>query len=176
MKQITVNLYDIDELKAQYPDGYEKALEKWRDNNDYYGLNGYMQEYCKELITENQIKLVGGYKMQVFYSLSYCQGDGAMFEGTFLYRDKYYVTVRQSGHYYHYNSKDIIVEEEDIDGNEVDTDEIEKEFNDIYIDICKKLAISGYNFIEAENEEDNILETMRANEYTFESDGTMNNG
>lgn len=166
----------MDELKDQFPDGYQKAIEKWRNDNDYPFLAEYMQDNLRELLDNTEIKLAEGYKMQVFYSLSYCQGDGAMFEGTFLYRDKYYVTVKQSGHYYHYNSKSIEVESEDIDGEEVDTGEIEEEFNHIYVNICEKLAKAGYEYIEGENSEENILETMRINEYTFESDGTMNNG
>jgi len=176
MKTISINLYTINELKEQFPEGYEKAIQKMREENEYCGLSDYMNDNLRELLDNTEIKLVEGYKMQVFYSLSYCQGDGAMFEGTFLYRDKYYVTVKQSGHYYHYNSKNITVESEDIDGNEVDTGEIEEEFNKIYVDICEKLAKAGYEYIEEENEEANIVDNCIANDYTFESDGTMNNG
>jgi hypothetical protein len=147
MKTISINLYTINELKEQFPKGYEKAIQKMREENEYWGLSDYMNDNLRELLDNTEIKLVEGYKMQVFYSLSYCQGDGAMFEGTFLYRDKYYITAKQSGHYYHYNSKNITVEEEDIDGNEVDTGEIEEEFNKIYVDICDELEKIGYDYI-----------------------------
>jgi hypothetical protein len=173
MKTIQVNLYDIDELKAQYPDEYKKAIQKEQEYNDYLGLADYMTEYCEELLKDNGI--TG--KPTVMYSLSYCQGDGVMFEGEFEWK-KYRVYIKQSGHYYHSNSKSIEIQELDNEGFDIGEDyepKVYAEFEAIYQDICNKLEKAGYNYIDEENEEENILDNMRANEYTFESDGTMNN-
>lgn len=165
MIQKTINLYTIDELKEKYPKGYEKALQDWRESNEYWGLEEYMTEYCKELLKENEIE--GDPKL--FYSLSYCQGDGAMFEGDFVW-EGYDVNVKQSGHYYHYNSKDTTITDEEEDDI---SEDVYIDFNNIYVDICKKLEKAGYDYIEGENEEENILDNMRANEYIFTENGKI---
>ena len=164
----TINLYTIDELKEQYPDGYQKAIEKWREDIDYPFLEDYMTELCIELLEENEI--VG--KPTVMYDLSYCQGDGAMFEGSFEWKG-YTIDIKHSGHYYHYNSKDMSIY--DKDGDEIVAGDIDIDFNNLYVEICDKLERAGYKYIEEEREEENILDTIRANEYTFESNGIMNN-
>jgi hypothetical protein len=74
--------------------------------------------------------------------------------------------------YYHYNSKNIELWDE---SGEVSLDAEEKvycEFNDLYVDICQKLEKHGYNYIEAEDEDSVVDETILANEYTFLVNGT----
>lgn len=166
--QKTITLYTFDELPKEIQ---KKVIERFQNSEEHYFLGEQMQEKIDELLKENNI--VGDAK--VMYSLSYCQGDGAMFEGSFVWNG-YNIPVKQSGHYYHYNSKSI-GEITTIDGEEI-TDskkyqDIENEFNALYVEICQKLAKWGYSCIESDLEESNIIENIKANEYTFTIDGRI---
>jgi len=165
-KEIT--LYTFSELSKEVQ---KKVIRRFQDNEEHYFLDENMREYLKELLEENKIEG----KAKIYYSLSYCQGDGAMFEGDFVWNG-YNIPVKHSGHYYHYNSKSI-GEITTADGEEIEDSkkyqEIEKEFNDLYVEICQKLAKWGYSCIEADLEESNIIENIEANEYTFREDGTI---
>lgn len=89
MKTITreYQLYTFDELSQEAKD---KARAKYNENNEYYFLGDNMAERLHELLEENKIKdlndtsKAGTKPTPVFYSLSYSQGDGAMFEGNFV--------------------------------------------------------------------------------------------
>ena len=49
----------------------------------------------------------------------------------------------------------------------------EKEFKEIYFKICDELEKEGYNFIEYEDSEEAIKETIEANEYKFRENGEI---
>lgn len=186
MKTITYNVYSFDELSKE---AQEKAREKWAQNNDYYFLSDYLNEKLHELLIENNIKdlnntsKAGTKTTQVFYSLSYSQGDGCMFEGDFVFTykgSKYIVNVKHSGHYYHYNSKNFTIYDEE--GEELDSmeeckeiSEVEEAFNIVYKKICKDLEQIGYNFIEYEDSMEAFQQSCEANDYTFTKDGIMDN-
>jgi len=176
MKTKTINLYTIDELKIVNEKGYQKAIESFRNDNEYYFLSESMEEYLIELLQESKvIKYDGVSDLKVYYSLSYCQGDGAMFTGliTYNYKGKdYLIKIKQSGRYYHSNSKDYSTT--DTEGEEVDEwQEVEESFDTEYKSICEKLEQWGYDYIESEDSEENIVDTIKANEYTFTSNGTI---
>lgn len=167
MQTKTYNIYTYNELDEK---AKEKARDWYKDGNDYPFLSEEMTEYAHELLKENSIQADD---VKVFYSLSYCQGDGAMIEMTGKW-GKFYFKVKQSGHYYHYNSKIIdltIIDEIGDDADEKDY----CEFNDLYVDICQKLAKYGYSCIDSENDDENVAENILANEYTFLADGTRHN-
>ena len=178
----TYDVYTFEELSQEAKD---KAREKWITNNDYPFLSDYLNERLHELLEENKIKDTNDTSKPntkptpVLYSLSHCQGDGAMFEGTFEWqhlKKTYTAVIKQSGYYYHYNSKTIELTYEDKDGNEHEADEkTYTHFNDIYVTICQLLAQDGYNYIDYENSEECFRETCEANEYNFLADGTMVN-
>lgn len=168
MQTKTINLYTIDELKTQFPKGYDNAIEKYQEQNDYYFLEECLTDDLSELLKENGITAD---KYDIRYSLSYCQGDGAMFELTNAVWSKYpnyYINVKHDGRYYHSNSKTIFMYDDE--ENYADDDIIE-EFNQLYKTICAKLEKYGYSFIESENDETNIMENMNANDYTFTASG-----
>lgn len=122
-------------------------------------MEEYMKDELELLLEKNNITYQE--KPKLFYSLSYCQGDGAMFEGAFEWEGNEYI-VKHSGHYYHENSKTI-----DSDtGNE-------EEFNDLYVDICRELAKVGYEYIDDVTSDENIKEGIDANDYEFLQDGTI---
>jgi hypothetical protein len=163
MQTKTYNIYTFDELDEK---AKEKARDWWKNGNDYPFLSEYMNEYAMELLKDAKIK---AHNVKVYYSLSCCQGDGAMIEldGTWK---SYSVTVKQSGHYSHYNSKTIDLESSKT-GKDASED-VYNEFNDIYVAICKKLERSGYAYIDSENEDENVEDIILVNEYTFLADGT----
>lgn len=175
MKTKTIELYEYSELS---PEAQKKALSQWREGNDYFFLEYELQEKLHELLGEHGIKDTndtskpGTKPTPVYYSLSYCQGDGAMFEGVFEWNG-YTVTVKHSGQYYHYNSKDIDMVDEE--GNEPETNEPLKSFNELYVSICKELEHQGYAFMEYEDSEEMFVEACEANEYTFTIDGKIEN-
>lgn len=176
MKTITrtINLYTFDELSKE---AKERALQSHRETNEYYFLEDCMANRLHELLEENGIKDMndtskpGTTPTPVMYSLSYCQGDGAMFEGAFEWKG-YTITIKHSGRYHHYNSKDITINDEE--GNDING-QIYEDFNALYIDICKELERYGYDFIEYEDSEENFAEQCESNGFTFTSDGVMEN-
>jgi len=179
MKTIT-NIYNVYSLEELPKEAQEKAHEQWIRNNDYYFLEEYLNERLCELLEAKDIKHENNKTFGVQYSLGYCQGDGAMFTGEFTYKHKgknYSISVRQSGKYYHYNSKVIVVYSEDGDDIEDGSEywEVEKAFNDDYMSIAKQLEKDGYSYIEYEDSFESFKESCEANEYTFTIDGTMDN-
>jgi hypothetical protein len=105
----------------------------------------------------------------VYYSLSYCQGDGAMVEFTGVYKN-YIVSVTHSGRYYHERSTSITIEdvETEEDADAATYKDIEE---NALVPLFKELARSGYSFIDVENDPVNVSETIRSNEYTFDING-----
>ena len=162
MKTITTKVYTLNELGKKARD---KARAWYREGDDYPFMQEYMQKTLAELLKKAKIKCDDP---KVFYSLAYCQGDGAMFEGVATW-GKYTATIKQSGHYYHYNSKTIDLVHTDT--GEYATDKVYEKFNDTYVEVCTRLAKAGYRFTEAEDADENVDDCIRANEYTFTADG-----
>ncbi len=161
MQVIETKVYTYDELSDK---AKEKAREWYQEGNDYPFLSEYMEEQGRELLEAEgftNITIDG-----VYYSLAYCQGDGAMMEFS-AERNGLYIKVKQSGHYNHERSTSITVTNEE--GEELESEEIEE---DILVPLFKELATQGYNYIDAENEEEYIAENIRANDYTFTESGT----
>lgn len=162
-------VYTFDELSDE---AKEYALEKMRESEQEFGfhfLSDDMTEHLTEvLLPEAKIKY-SPENLKVYYSLSYCQGDGAMFEGVVKWRG-YEVAIKQSGHYYHYNSKTFYIETRH--GNEA-KQSVYDQFNEIYVDICQKLARYGYDQIEYTLSDEALKETIEANEYEFYENGRM---
>jgi hypothetical protein len=160
------NLYELHELSDK---AKEKARDWYKLYDEYIFLSEDMAEYLPELLEKNNLKCDDA---KIWYSLSYCQGDGAMFEGTVNYKS-YYATIMQSGHYNHYNSKTIELRsmKTDIEAS----DKVYQEFDDIYVDICRALEKYGYEHIESQRSDEVVDENIAANEYTFLEDGTRAN-
>lgn len=158
----TSTLYSFDELSKEVQ---AKVLQNFRNDDECEYLPSDMQYKIEELLKENSI--TGD--ARVFCSLSYCQGDGAMFEGYFNWRG-YNVKIKQSGKYYHYNSKDITITDDndnDIDG------QIYEDFNTLYVSICKELERYGYDCIDSHNSDENITDIIQANDYLFNDKGVI---
>jgi hypothetical protein len=159
MKTTSINIYTFDELNDN---AKEVARDWYRENIDYTFLSEYMHDEASILLSEVGITTD---EYEVFCSLAYCQGDGAMVELTGKW-GKYEVVVKHNGHYYHERSTSITLT--DKDGEEVDCTEFEEE---VYIPMCKKLAKAGYAYIKSENSDETVDENIRANEYDFLESG-----
>jgi len=168
MKIIETKVFEYDELSKE---AQEKAREWFSNGNDYPFLSESMEYTLAELLKACDWQCDDA---KIYYSLSWSQGGGAMFEGNvhFTYKKrKYIATVRQAGYYYHYNSKEFDIVSDDDEQSEVYEGDLNEYFNNNYVDICKKLAKEGYRYIEDEDSEETIAENIRANEYTFTEDG-----
>lgn len=172
MKKITktYEVYDIDQLSAK---ARENALREWNEENDMPFLQSILNDECGQMLKEQGITCTSNHPV-CLYSLSLSQGDGLMFEGSFLWRE-YSIKVKHTGHYYHSNSKSLEIFKL-IDGQEVEAPEQDaSEFEAIYQSICKKLEKFGYEWIEDEQSEAHFIDECNANEWTFTKDGKMLN-
>jgi len=158
-------VYNFDELER---DIQEKVLNKFRENEDFPCMSEDLSYELETLLKIYKIKYNDTPKL--YYSLSYSQGDGVMFEGT-VYWKSYVAIIKQSGHYYHYNSKEI--ELFSIKTDKDASEKVYKEFNGIYVDICQKLEKIGYDNIDYILDEKNITENIEANEYEFKENGVL---
>lgn len=168
MKTTTIQLYSFNELSSQ---AQQRALDAYNNYNDMPFLSDYLFEYFLEELKTYNIERVDNKQARLFYSLGYSQGDGLMFQGTFK-KDGYTITVQHSGHYYHSNSKDITI----VDDNGEDAPQnTYNDFEDIYQKICKTLEKLGYDYIDSERSIENFQEVCELNNYTFEANGNMRN-
>ena len=162
----TIQLYTIDELS---PKARERALNDWRECDNLPFLSDTIEDQIREDLKKEGVEILKNFKAH--YSLSWCQGDGVMFEGVFRWK-RYIVSVKHAGHYYHENSKEITMETED--GESV-PEKVEEEFNDLYVDVCKAAAKAGYSEIEYQQADATIIECMNVNKITFREDGRIEN-
>jgi hypothetical protein len=175
MKTITkeYQVYSFDELSQEAKD---KARNKFNENDDLPFLQDNLREYIHEELKERGFEVVGVStsekpSIRPLYSLSYCQGDGLMFEATVReIKTGNEYTIKHSGHYYHERSTSI--SGQDKDGEEIETKDFEEQ---TYIPICKKVARQGYDEIEYQGSEECFRDTCEANDYNFLSDGKMVN-
>jgi hypothetical protein len=180
MKTITktFNLYTFDELSEK---AKEKALKDWNDHyNGELFLEDNLREYVHEELKERgfspvAISTSANPAIKVYYSLSYSQGDGLMFESD-IKEEKTGNTycISHAGHYYHERSANI--NGYDKDGEELPEKDITAFNESIYIPICKEVRDLGYKEIEYYQSEENFREMCDANEYTFLESGEMMNG
>lgn len=173
MQKRTITTYTFDELSKE---AQAKAIEDHRtfisETMDDQ-LSESMREKLDELLKENQIT---DYDIRsLYYSLSYSQGDGAMFEGIIRWKN-WEVVIAHVGHYYNSNSKEISITNPNADAATDDAyadDKVYEEFETLYQKICKQLEKYGYGWIDNELEEENVKEELRMNEYEFLRNGAI---
>lgn len=197
MNTITTTVYSFSELSQE---AQEKAIEKLYDINvDTDSWYEFVYEDAKECG-----KLLGINIDNIYFSGFSSQGDGACFEGTYSHlkgsvkKIKHFApkdtelhriasalsaiqqkngyklesSVKHSGHYYHSNCTEIDVTKGNDYPNENTQDETARLLKDFMNWIYSSLE-NSYNELTSKKY---IIETIEANEYTFEQDGTMNNG
>lgn len=162
----TFNIYNFDELPQ---DIKEQLIKKeceilTEEYCDYY-LKEDMEEEARELIKENF-----GEKAvfrRVYYSLSCCQGDGAMIEFDLNYCGKN-LEIRHNSycHYYHENSFKIV----EVDFDDELTHKQYQTLKEKIIKINEQLTKRGYSFIEYDRTEEAI---EQLNNYEFYKNGDI---
>ena len=175
--QKTIEVFNYEELSDE---AKARALKDWQDNDidKTLFLEDDLREYIHEELKERGYTVEGvstsaNPSIRPLYSLSYCQGDGLMFEGTVSdKKDNVYTIKHGGGLYYHENSKDISIT--DKDGNDIDG-QIYEDFDTDYQVICRAAAERGYQEIEYANSEEAFIEACEANEYNFLASGEMVN-
>jgi len=164
MQRYTVTRYSFEELA---PEVQEKVIENWR--NDKWREDSTW--WLTPLLTEHLDDQLGSedQDLTLYYSLSYCQGDGVAIEGRLTPEtapllswpaDAAYAYIKHSGHYYHYKSFSVTLETDE--GEEV-TGSAADIFTAQLRDICKDLERVGYKAIEADMSEKSIREDILAN-------------
>lgn len=191
MRTIRTKVYLFNELSK---DAQQKAIEQVRNRKEVC-LDFFNDDAV------SKIEEVGFYgDVQLQYSLSYCQGDGLSFsckgiEETVLFsffaevlgagKEKtakvimdncYFVNTGNDGHYCFASKSDIDYYLESYKAeyknvNEVVGKVLEK-IENLYIDLCKELEKQGYDEIEYQYSDEEIIEDIIANEYEFLKDGT----
>lgn len=159
VKEIKTELKTLKEINLKVID-----LNVNDSEDEFYFLKDELEEYLKEKLIKNKLKYFKD--LNIYFSLSYCQGDGVVFLGT-IETDKAQFFIKHSGNYNHEYSKEIDIifikkGKKYIYPDEFDekcfkkSEELIKEFDDLYISICKDIEKYGYNVIESQQKE-NIL-------------------
>jgi len=171
MRQKLVSIYKYDELSDKVK---EKVLERHREHNDFPFLSGDLKEELNTLLEEHKIETQQN--LNLYYSLSYSQGDGCCFIGDFIWNN-YRISIKHIGNYYYSGSVNINIDSKfDSEGEDVEITDEENttaynEFKSIYKEICDKVESSGYAIIENENSEEYIKDSIEANEEEFYENG-----
>jgi hypothetical protein len=160
----TIKIFKFDELSET---AKEYALNKHNETTDFWFLSDDLKYYLEELLEENKIKELN--KTKLFYSLNYCQGGGAQFNGSFKWKN-YFIDIKHSGFYYHSNCVNISIST--LYGNDAKS-EVYEEFKDLFENICSKIEKQGYAIIEQEQTMENFKDLCDINEYEFLENGEM---
>ena len=136
----TFNIYEFDELATGIQ---EELIKKEEENLRQTEIEDFLPEEMEVLaiqLLEENFEEKAVYQ-RVYYSLAYCQGDGAMIEFDLMYHNKP-LQIRRCDHFYcHERSFEIL-------GSDKLTDEQHEQLKEKIIDMNKKLAQYGYEFIE----------------------------
>ena len=147
----TFNIYEFEELKTEIQQALiENEARGIREIEIDEFLEEFLQNMAVNLLEENfEEKAVF---QDVHYSLSYCQGDGAMIEFDLSYCNKN-VQIRHNGGMY-YHERSFVIKEVDFDKKLTD-----KQYNQLknkIIGINEQLTRYGYLFIEEDRTEQAI--------------------
>lgn len=165
----------------------QKAIDKYYENEDYPFLS---DDLAEDVASQLEAKKVKHENLKVMYSLGYSQGDGLCFTGEFT---KGGVRMSIDHNYRYYFASSVSFEFMSAkDGGQLDEEtganndgsgrpskarkaQIDK-LKAIYFEIAKKAEKYGYSVLEYRMNFEEFADHCEANKYTFEADGTMNNG
>ena len=158
MKKIIkeIEVYNFEELEK---DIQENLIEKEME----YQTEAFCEIFLEEEMTEKAKELLQKYfkgkanLKSVYYSLGYCQGDGAMIAFDLTYYNES-LQIKQYGHYYHYNSFII-------DNNWNISEKRNEKLKDKIRGMNQELEEFGYNLIENCIDEKDIVEMLQENQY-----------
>lgn len=172
MKEITktYQLYKFDELDEKIQEELLKQeTEKQANYFCDYELQIFMEQKAKELL-HKYFKNNATYK-QVYYDLSYSQGDGAMIEFDLQYYKNNF-EIRQYGHYYHERAFTVINK----NWYKELSPKVLSKLDEKIVNMNKELVKYGYNLIEDEEYFRSIAkECLLENDENYLKDGKIFN-
>lgn len=170
MKTITtkIDVYNFAELSET---AKQNAINNWYESEDYPFLSSDLKEL---LIDTLQTKKIDYQNLKHYYSLSYCQGDGYCFVGTFFWKNLTIKVKHSSSHYYHKYTVDFEFYSQK-DSSEKDGTKNAENFKKLYYSICDEMEKEGYSIIDYRMNFDEFSELCEANFYTFDFNGNMIN-
>lgn len=208
-RQVTYTVYNYDELtdqaKAKARDWYREQSAQWWDASAV--IENAVYEAADILgieFTTRLVQLVNGatrYKPAIYYSVAYCQGDGASFEGRYSYKKGAQKALQnefpqdqtlqdiaknlqdiQRKHFYGlsasvstsggYSREDSMSCSVESDRTPyADLSEAESDILEAMRDFARWIYKQLREDIEGENEDEAVEESIRANEYEFTEHG-----
>ena len=170
MKKVTqvIDVYQFSELSET---AKQKTINSWYENEDYYFLSDDLFELLKDTL---QTKKIEYSELKHYFSLSYNQGDGYYFVGTFYWKNLRIEITHRSNHYYH--SKTVCFDfYSQKDGTCKDDTKNAENFKQLYFDICQSQEKNGYSIIEYRMNNDEFSDLCEINYYNFDVNGKMIN-
>ena len=203
--ETTLTLYTYDELSSNAKEVAKDWYRECLDETDYESTIDDFINVAKLLGFEMKtrtVELMSGKTRQdpcVWYSVAYCQGDFAAFDGHYRYakgtlkaireyapidtalhglaerlqemqKASFYQLCGTVSHHHYYGIQTELVRKTR-DDELAASSEAESAFNEIVKDLCRWL----YRQLRTETEwltgDENIADVMQANEYTFREDG-----
>jgi len=163
VQKYTVTRYAFSELSSA---AQERAITDWRNDkaseDSSWWLTPLLEEHLDNELGNNTSDL------KIYYSLSYCQGDGVALEGRITPESAplltwpagaAYAYIKHSGRYYHERSFSLTVETDE--GDEIEGKPVEVLLNQLR-DVCVSLEKIGYKALEEELEESSIREQIES--------------
>jgi hypothetical protein len=191
MQTIETKVYDFNELSAEVQ---SKVIEKQRQSMYENGQPLWdFSDYCHEKAQEKGFK-----DIKIQYSLSNSQGDGLSFSAeidkeTFIneclpgIKTSVYDIIcnyvhfkvkGNSGRYYYASKNDIEVETEfykNTPNLDKLIDILYNHIADTYLTLCNELEKYGYDAIDYYYSDENVKETILANDYKYTINGQLFN-
>lgn len=188
MQTITINAYSIKELTGT---AQQRAKDRIYEILEDVFLDTIQNEISEYFIPEF-IHSKGFDADNVFYSLSYSQGDGAMFEGRVNDISKFtankraikvlseygiYAKFTHKGRYYHEKSYDFTLDFPELKPTQYrlkeEFEKIEQNIIDAYEETCKEIYKQIQAHHEAHTSDENIFDFAEANGYQFNEIGNI---
>lgn len=155
MREIIQKIYNFHELDKNIQEELiEKEKERQKESFCEVFLLEEMEEKAKILL-QQYFGEKASFK-KVYYSLNYCQGDGAMIEFELKYYNK---RVQIKHHGYNYNENAFLLYESEL------TEKQEKQLKEKIVKMNYELSQYGYILIEANYSDEEIIEILSENEY-----------
>jgi len=180
MKTITVK-YQIYKFKELNREAKDLAIANWYAKEDYPFFNEDLKESCRCLLDQYKIKYNDD--LSLGYSLSYSQGDGLNFQGTFKWKNTD-IKISHTWRYpfaeasyitmYDKNGDEIISKSARIEQID-DYNKFINKFIKIYLHICNELEKEGYEELAYRMDDKEFAEHCETNGYNFFKDGRMAN-
>lgn len=193
MLEKVVKVYKYEELA---PEVQAKLIERYRNDGGEPFATQDVSEYFKERLTE-----LGYIDATVSWSLGYCQGDGMAFECHMCcsdlktLRDRLFpaghkvrrvlrgqvldcisVDVKHEGHYYHWNSMRVEVDNTDYNHETPAQEECLVMLREAIAEDCKDtsrmLEKKGYEILEGYDSDEYIAESFSNSDTLYLVDGT----